>query len=855
MAISSRGLAIVLTMAAWLPASIHTGSLQSGWWGTTEALRLRQTAALSISQGNFEDAERLYLSGVELGARHQDPLAQAWFLDGAGSARLAGLHFSRALEAYLEAKNLAEKARNRAALGAIDGDLASVYEQMGDFDSALIAAREALAIALPDAYYRPQVLFLLGRLLGDQTSIPLYKEGIEAARKQVAKDPTQVVLEAYGWDLLCQALAQPGGDAPNGNLDAALDAEQNALALRLKSDARDLGFSSWLLGGLKLRQAALAPPGSTRKRLLNEAEDFTRRAAQEKRRPPAYHLAYQRGRILLAQHRPRRALEALEEAVVEAQRWRLGLVPTLNTIDGAAADLQTGIFDGFIETAAEYGWRTGERRWIEESLEAAELNRAVNLHDSAQNAPALTPHYRELLAQLQAEETKSSQEKMAASPLADRLRLELTELEAKAGLGFSPNIAENFPSHNSLIHFQTRLGDSEIFLSFALEQQQSFLWAVTRNSLNVYRLPPKAEIVGAVREFRHAIEEGRPGQTVLGQRLYRMLFGQLRATEEAKSAWEISAESALLEVPFAALVTQIQGRSGRTVFLAEKHSLQVKAGALLADRLPQSSPRGFVSVGDPIYNSADPRWAAATGAGGTTSWLSRKLQFFLSAGAPGEQLNRLPGTRREVEASAAAWWDSSAKNAGVRPIVLEGAAATRARFLQSISPAPAVIHLATHALATHQLGTPSGDEAFLAFTLGPDGRPEMLGAQEIRSLRVPGSVVVMTGCTTAPSEVRPGLGLAGLVRAWTVAGASAIVATEWPVQDGDNSAGSALIESFYRHLGASAGSSRAPETAVAEALRQAQVEMIADARHTAGAAVWAAYQVFTGRVGADRNAP
>ena len=249
------------------------------------------------------------------------------------------------------------------------------------------------------------------------------------------------------------------------------------------------------------------------------------------------------------------------------------------------------------------------------------------------------------------------------------------------------------------------------------------------------------------------------------------------------------------------------------MFLAERHSLQVIVGALQPDSPAQRPPRGFLSVGDPIYNVADPRWKP--------SFLTR-----LRGGA-GNQLNRLPGSRREVESSAAAWGRGPATR------VLEGAEANRERFLESLSPAPEVIHLATHAL------TPaSGGEAYLVFSLGANGQPEMLSTSAVQMLQVPGSVVVMTGCTTAPSDVRAGLGLAGLVRAWAVAGASAVVATEWAVRD---DAGSSLLSSFYRHLREVPGN-------VAEALRQAQVEMIHSGTHSdtpqAAPASWAAYQAF-----------
>src|ERR1022692_2552065 len=147
---------------------------------------------------------------------------------------------------------------------------------------------------------------------------------------------------------------------------------------------------------------------------------------------------------------------------------------------------------------------------------------------------------------------------------------------------------------------------------------------------------------------------------------------------------------------------------------------------------------------------------------------------------------------------------------------------------------PAVIHLATHALTPD-----SGAEAYLAFSLGRNGQLEMLSTSDIQMLQVPGSIVVMTGCATAPSDVKTGVSLAGLVRAWTMAGASAVVATEWRVSD---NSGNTLLSSFYRYL-------RENPDGVAEALRLAQVEAIhaAEADGRTRAASWSAYQAFGNR--------
>jgi len=341
--------------------------------------------------------------------------------------------------------------------------------------------------------------------------------------------------------------------------------------------------------------------------------------------------------------------------------------------------------------------------------------------------------------------------------------------------------------------------------------------------LHVYRLPPADQIRSTVREFRQAVEGERTDVEDIGGRLYTMLFGQLHTPETSKPAWLLSPDDALLELPFAALVLPTGQESAHHLFLAERHSLQVIAGAPLPKSPSHPPPSGFLSVADPVYNFADPRWKSALTVKGRLQWWWNSL-----TGDTGTQLNRLPGSRVEVESSAEAWGRETPTR------VLEGLEANRKRFLDSLSPPPQVIHLATHAL------TPTdGGEAYLAFSLGADGRLEMLSTSAVQALQVPGSVVVMTGCSTAPNDVNTGLGLVGLVRAWTVAGASAVVATEWAVAD---NAGSSLLSSFYRHL-------REIPNSAAEALRLAQVEMI----HSGGPAgstmaiprSWAAYQVFS----------
>src|SRR5262249_37300590 len=105
---------------------------------------------------------------------------------------------------------------------------------------------------------------------------------------------------------------------------------------------------------------------------------------------------------------------------------------------------------------------------------------------------------------------------------------------------------------------------------------------------------------------------------------------------------------------------------------------------------------------------------------------------------------------------------------------------------------------------------------------------------DIATMRVPGAIVVMTGCSAGTGEVRQGAGLLGLTRAWELAGAHTVIATLWPTSDSSGE----IFENFYRHLRMVPG---------ARALQQSQVEMIHSGGWRAEPRYWASYQITGGR--------
>jgi CHAT domain-containing protein len=811
-----RCLCLILTL--WMVTSRPSAAIRAGspdsspWWKAKEASSILQSARQFREAGNFAAAERLYRSSYDRAKGRGNNQAAIAYLSGAASCQMAQFHYRAALESYLQAKQLALSLGDRMNLEAVSINLASLYQQVGDADSALRQAKEAYALAgaAPRDNYKALLALMLGRLRqspdGGEAEA-WFQEGIEAARAQGS-----VSQEARAWDLLGEQRLQRGQWA---DAERALD---EAFRLRVLLDPAERGFSYGELGALRLAQGK-----------LDQAAMFTGRAlargAPLGTSWPEQRLLHQRGQIRLARGNIAGALDDFGAAVDLTARWRLEVLPAASSLEGANEFLEKSIFDSFIETGAAEALRKPASRWAAETFQAQELNRSASLRESLALAPAwrkkLAPEFWEVLGELRSEEGKLLRISAHDSQRAGLLRLKLTEMEAESGLG-SPapeNKGENFRTQNSLIHFQDGLSESELVLSFHLGERGSYLWAVSREALSLYRLPPAARLRNEVAGFSDAVRTGRAEAVPLGERLYAELFGDLKRQEARKQTWLLSLEDSLFALPFAALVTE--RRDGKVSYLVEQHSLQIVPGALSLSRgsTGQGNSGGnseawFLGVGDPIYNAADSRWRPAN------------TGLFARAGAEdgAGQLSRLVGSGNEIESSAQSW------SAGSGTVVLiRGAEARRDNFLRLLADRPSVIHLATHVL------TPPGsrDEAFIAFGLGSSAEPELLPTSDVAMLRVPGALVVMTGCDTGTGETRAGTGLLGLTRAWQMAGASAVLATGWAVKDSNGE----IFSSFYRNL---------RDAAPAEALRRSQMEMIRSNTWRAAPDYWASYQVTGG---------
>ncbi len=143
-------------------------------------------------------------------------------------------------------------------------------------------------------------------------------------------------------------------------------------------------------------------------------------------------------------------------------------------------------------------------------------------------------------------------------------------------------------------------------------------------------------------------------------------------------------------------------------------------------------------------------------------------------------LQPLPGAEREAKSIAALFPD--------RHTLLLGPDADRAT-VEELAPKCGILHLATHGVAY----TDDPLVSFIALAEPQDGNG-LLTARAVLGLSLPADLVALSACQTGLGRVS-GDGMIGLSRAFLVAGARAVLVSQWSVSD---EATAALMAEFYR---------------------------------------------------------
>jgi CHAT domain-containing protein/tetratricopeptide (TPR) repeat protein len=763
---------------------------------------LRRRGNVLFRAGRYVDSAAIYESGYEQAIRRGENGSALRFLNNLGSAQFKVFRYREAIKAYLRARDLAISQHDEETLAAVYWNLSSLYFQTGELEAATDSASKGLQLP-PDAgaKFRSKLLsqsaLIRIRNHDRDGALTLLREAVTAARNSRDTAAESESLNETGEALLDE-----------GDLGAADQALTEAARLREANPDDSRHYTYELLADLRFRQGDTDSAFVYYDKAIASAAPFGPSAS--------WNAFYLRGRARLAQNQPTQAYRDLAASIQCLKQSRAEVLPADAFRVSREARLDE-VYSSFIEAGVKLYGQTGKRRYAEQTFAVAEENRAASLRAlwaGTDPTKKLPPEYWQTLLDLRQKEVAEMTNQTGAAEAVRHARLRLTELEVQTGLDVPSYRETGTAESNSLESVRRSLAANEVFLGFHSGLQGSCVWAVAQDGFEVRSLPAQPVLAEAVARFAKSIHEGLPEAGVLGQQLYAMLLGTLSPRFRNKQVFIVAPDGPLFDLPFAALVEpQSPGRAGNG-YLIERHSLRIVPGIQTVLRRPAEVGEGpFVAVGDPIYNRVDDR-------------LGRTAQSHAATQGPTMELSRLVGSGREVEECAAIW-----RSHNSRTILLEGANANIGDLTEALRQNPQVVHIAAHVLFPDGGAGPG----MLALTLQPGNQVQLLSTTEISSLRFRAGLVVLDGCSSGHAEILPGAGLMGLTRAWMVAGAGAVIATRWPVDDRE--AGN-FFRVFYRRYYAGGAGRR---QAVASILRETQLEQLGAGGTHAAPAYWAAY--------------
>jgi CHAT domain-containing protein/tetratricopeptide (TPR) repeat protein len=482
-------------------------------------------------------------------------------------------------------------------------------------------------------------------------------------------------------------------------------------------------------------------------------------------------------------------------------------------------------FDVWIAAAMAQAAATGERRWFAEALEGYERSRArslleVALRIDADRPPALRGRDDELRASIRELEFEIRRERARASSdtleaLEATMRDQLAEYEAlvTAMQAADPKAAQLGPVPVvTLDEAEKLVGPDTVVVEYAFGRKAS--WALVLGggaAPEAHRLPDPA----TVRELAVALVEqvsarNRDVESETAAARAARIAGADAAAEQTRAALRsavvpfaarlvgkkrlaVVADDSLQRVPWSALVPEVP-----VVQLPSLSVVQAQRRRASARAAPTST---LTVVADPVFGEDDPRLEGADGGAaegrGEGSW--RRLPY---SATEGDALAKLvPPAQRQV-------WT--------------GLEATRARVLSGALARSRLVHFATHGVL--DLSTPEKSGLVLA-RRDALGRPAdgFLSLADVYALELSADLVTLSACETALGSAQRGEGLIGLARGFLHAGARAVVASLWKVND---QATARLMEAFYEGL-------LVKKQPAAVALRAAQRTVAATERYRA----------------------
>jgi CHAT domain-containing protein len=740
----------------------------------------------------------------ELGDQYGAAISQnglGWAYLYLGEAERAFDNFSRGLAIHRVVGN------QRGEAAALNG-LGWTYVTLNKDREGLDAFNGSRALRQATKDRRGEALSLVGigkihtRLGEAEKALDALNRALELLRSLGDRSGEVDVLSHLGWVHLSQ----------NRNQEA-LDHFRQALPLRRQAGDR-VGAATTLYGiGRSTRRLGNLREASLR---IAEALDIietlrTKGTSQQLRM--SYHASVQEYYdtyvdLLMQLHRINPAGGHDAEAFHASERARArGL---LDTLIEASVDIREGVDPELLER---------ERSLQQQLNAAAERQRQLfsGKHTPAQ-AEAAARTLSELTAQYQecAAEIRKSSPRYAALTQPSPLTSEQVQTEV--------------------------LDDDTLLLEYALGEERSYLWLVSREGLSSHELPAGGEVEAQARRVYELLtaRNKTPRDETPGRKRARVAAADAEYWEAAARLSEtllgpvaerlgnkrllIVPQRSLQHIPFGALPLPARGARARTPLLTRHEVAYLPSASTISviRREVSGRPkarREVAVLADPVFTADDERFEAAR--------RDAARSAAAAATADGEVWRDVLDAVRSVEEDDASTrlprlfstrWEAKEITSLVPPgekLLALDFEANRGLATDGKLGDYRVLHFATHAFINNVHPELSG---IVLSMVDQQGRPQdgFLRAHEIFNLNLRADLVVLSACRTGLGKEVRGEGLISLTRSFMYAGAPRVTVSLWAIEDKD---AAELMVRFYRNM---LGPRRLRPSA---ALREAQLEL------------------------------
>ena len=440
----------------------------------------------------------------------------------------------------------------------------------------------------------------------------------------------------------------------------------------------------------------------------------------------------------------------------------------------------------------------------------------------------------------------------AAQGEADAIQQELDTIEADLKLKLTVKESQISDKHPELIALkdldssltleqaQQELGDDDLLLQYALGQDRSYLFAVTKTDLTVHPLAGQETIAPLAESFFQVIMQGETRKSEIvpkGTCLNQYILPPAVVQQMQGKRLIIAADGILHTLPFAALPTPSlaatspnscesgQGNLLRNALGFGSNNAENDYTPLLVtqdlgivnipsitaihilretvNRQPATAPKTLAVLANPVFTANDPRMTGT----GTVKTCAAAPQATASTAQPSStdenlplevqaalrsvdlaQLEPLPCTGYEAAQILALVTDPNQK------VTALDFAATQAWIDQSPLDQYQTVHFATHGMVDNERPQFSG----LVLSRFDANRQPLedfyLSLNEIFNLNLNAKLVVLSACETGMGDNVRGEGILGMARGFMYAGAERIVSSLWKVSD---PATAELMTQFY----------------------------------------------------------